>query len=146
MYRTYTSSDLLSELGRLQRQFQRYASPASSIRGEGRTDFPAMNIGGTPESVEIYAFAPGLDPAKIEVNVERGVLTLSGERQPELPAENAQVALHVNERFAGGFSRAVSLSDDLDPNQVAAKYSDGVLHVSIKRLASSQPRRVEVRS
>jgi len=72
------------------------------------------------------------------------VLTLSGERQPDLPAANAQVAVHINERFAGRFSRAVSLPDDLDPDQVAAKYSDGVLHVSIKRRASTQPRRVEV--
>ena len=80
MYRTYTSSDLLSELGRLQRQFQRYASTTTSnIRGEGRIDFPSMNIGGTPESVEIYAFAPGLEPKSIDVTIERGVLTVSTE-------------------------------------------------------------------
>lgn len=146
MYGASNPGDIFAELDRVQREVQRLFGQIPSIRGVGRTGYPALNVGGTPESMEIYAFAPGLDPAKIEVNVERGVLTLSGERQPELPAENAQVALHVNERFAGGFSRAVSLSDDLDPNQVAAKYSDGVLHVSIKRLASSQPRRVEVRS
>lgn len=96
--------------------------------------------------MEIYAFAPGLDPSKIEVNVEPGVLTLTGERQPDLPAESAHATVHVNERFAGHFSRAVSLPDDLDPNKVEAKYCDGVLHVSIKRRESSQPRRVEVRS
>ena len=56
MYRTYTSSDVFSELSRLQRQFQRLSSPASSIRGFGQTDFPAINIGGTTESVEIHAF------------------------------------------------------------------------------------------
>jgi HSP20 family protein len=99
----------------------------------------------TPESMEIYAFAAGLDPAKIDVNVERGVLTLSGERQPELPGSSGQAAIHVNERMVGRFSRAVSLPDDLDPNQVTAKYNDGVLHVSIKRRQSSQPRRVEIR-
>src|SRR6185369_5608449 len=43
-----------------------------SIRGIGRGGFPALNIGGTPTSVEIYAFAPGLDPASMEVNLDRG--------------------------------------------------------------------------
>jgi HSP20 family protein len=71
---------------------------------------------------------------------------VSGERPSSVPAQNAQVAVHVNERFAGRFSRAVSLSDDLDPNQVAAKYNDGVLHISIKRRESFQPRRVQVQS
>ena len=146
MYRFLYPGDVYAELDRVQREVQRLFGQTPSIRGIGRSGYPALNVGGTPDSVEIYAFAPGLDPAKIEVNVERGVLTLSGERQPDLPAQNAQAAVHVNERFTGRFSRAVSLPDDLDPNQVAAKYGDGVLHVSIKRRASSQPRRVEVRS
>ena len=144
MYRFLYPGDIYAELDRAQREVQRLFGQTPSIRGIGRSGYPALNVGGTPESMEIYAFAPGLDPAKIEVNVERGVLTLSGERQPDLPAANAQVAVHINERFAGRFSRAVSLPDDLDPDQVAAKYIDGVLHVSIKRRASTQPRRVEV--
>ena len=145
MYRLSYPADTAAELERVQREVHRLFGQVPSIRGIGRSGYPALNVGGTSDSMEIYAFAPGLDPAKIDVNVERGVLTLSGERQIELPAESGQAAVHVNERFAGRFSRAVSLPDDLDPNQVAAKYADGILHISIKRRASSQPRRVEVR-
>jgi HSP20 family protein len=137
--------DTAAELERIQREVHRLFGQVPNIRGIGRSGYPALNVGGTSDSMEIYAFAPGLDPAKLEVNVERGVLTLSGERQIDLPAESGQSAVHVNERFAGRFSRAVSLPDDLDPGQVAARYADGILHVSIKRRASSQPRRVEVR-
>ena len=144
MYRTYASSDLLSELGRLQRQFQRFSNATSSIRGFGRTDFPAMNIGGTPDSVEIYAFAPGLDPASIDVTIERGVLTLSGERKSELRTDNKNEAIHINERFSGHFRRAVSLSDDVDPSQVTARYNDGILCVSVKRRESTQRRQIEI--
>lgn len=144
MYRTYTSSDLLSELGRLQRQFQRYANTTSSIRGDGRTEFPALNIGGTPDSVEIYAFAPGLDPKSIDVTIERGVLTISGERSSELSGESRGEAVHIQERFAGKFRRAVSLSDDVDPTQVTARYVDGVLCVSVKRRESAQRRHIEI--
>jgi HSP20 family protein len=143
MYRTYTSSDLLSELSRLQRQFQRLHNPTSSIRGFGLTDFPAINIGGTPESVEIYAFAPGLDPATIDVTVERGVLTLSGERKSEIEGKND--AVHINERFSGIFRRAVSLPDDIDPTQVSAHYADGVLSISVKRHESALRRLIEIK-
>lgn len=144
MYRSYTTSDLLSELGRIQRQFQKLSGATSSIRGLGRTEFPALNIGGTPDSLEIYAFAPGLDPASIDVTVERGVLTLSGERKSELKEESKSRSIHINERFSGAFRRAISLSDDVDPTQVSAKYCDGILSVSVKRRESAQRRQIEI--
>lgn len=144
MYRTLFPSDFFAELDRLQRQAQRFAGPTTSIRGFGRNSYPAMNVGGTPDSVEIYAFAPGLDSTKIDVAIERGVLTLSGERASDMPAEDKKATVHINERFTGLFRRAVSLSDDVDPNQVTAKYSDGVLHISIKRRDSAQPRHIEI--
>lgn len=144
MYRTWFPGDLVAELDRLQRQAQRFAGQTTSIRGFGRNGFPPINVGSTPDSVEIYAFAPGLDPATIEVTVERGVLTLSGQRPTDLPAEGNRTTVHINERFAGRYSRAVSLSDDLDPERVTAKYSDGVLHISVQRRQSTQPRRIEI--
>lgn len=145
MYRTLFPGDFFAELDRLQRQVQRFTGPTTSIRGFGRNGFPAMNVGGTPDSVEIYAFAPGLDPAAFDVTIERGVLTLSGKRPSTLPEEDRNAAVHINERFTGPFRRAVSLSDDVDPGQVTAKYSDGVLHISIKRRESAQPRRIEIK-
>lgn len=144
MYRSLFSRDLFAELDRLQREMQQALDVSPSIRGFGRGGFPALNVGGTPQSVEIYAFAPGLDPASLNVNLDRGVLTISGERKAELPVSDEKAAIHVNERFAGRFSRVVSLSDDLDANAVSADYRDGVLHVSIKRRESAQPRRITV--
>ncbi len=143
MYRTLFPGDLLAELERLQQGLRQFAGPMTSIRGFGRSAFPALNIGSTPESVEIYAFAPGLDPASIEATIERGVLTLSGERKAALPEEK-QGAVHINERFAGRFSRAVSLSDDADPDRVTASYADGVLHISVRRRESAQRRRIAI--
>ena len=116
-----------------------------SIRGLGRGGFPALNVGGTPQSVEIFAVAPGLDPATGAVNLDRGVLTIVGERPASLPAnDDDKVAVHINERFSGRFRRVVSLSDDIDPNAVSADYRDGVLHISAKRRESAQPRRIAV--
>ncbi|MCC7325204.1 MAG: Hsp20/alpha crystallin family protein [Burkholderiales bacterium] len=144
MYRSLFSRDVFSELDRLQREIQESFDVSPSIRGLGRGGFPALNIGGTPQAVQIYAFAPGLDPAKLEVELDRGVLTIAGERPSELPASDDKAAVHINERFAGRFRRVVSLSDDLDPNGVTADYREGVLHIGIKRRESAQPRRISI--
>lgn len=145
MYRTLFPRDLFAEFDRLQRDLNTLFEPSPSIRGLGRGGYPALNVGSTAESVEVYAFAPGLDPATIAVDLDRGVLTLSGERSAQLPAPgDAKATLHLNERFAGRFRRVVSLPDDIDPNAVSAAYRDGVLHVSVKRRAAAQPRRIAV--
>lgn len=124
--------DLFAEMDRLQRRLQQAFEVSPSIRGFARGGFPALNVAGTADSAEIYAFAPGLDPASINVQVERGVLSVSGERAGTLPGDEAGVSVHLNERFAGRFHRVVTLTDDLDPSAVQATYRDGVLHISIE--------------
>lgn len=136
--------DLFAEMARLHRQFEHLFDLDSSIRGVGAGRFPAINVGSTPHSLEIYAFVPGLDPDKIEVTVEPGVLTLSGQRDAALEGDEEKTTMHLNERFAGGFRRVMSLPEDLDPNGVDAKYRDGILHISIKRRQEAQPKRITV--
>jgi HSP20 family protein len=138
------SRDPFAEVDRLQRQLQQAFEFSPSIRGGARGGFPAINVASTPDSAEVYAFAPGLDPATIHVQVERGVLSISGERPADLPAAGGEHSVHQRERFAGRFHRVITLSDDLDANDVAAKYRDGVLHVSIRRSEAARPRRVAV--
>jgi HSP20 family protein len=144
MYRNLFSGDLFAEFDRLQRVAENLAGSAGSLRGNGRNGFPQINVGGTQEAIDVLAFAPGLDPAKIDVNVERGVLTISGERPIDLPSELKQGTVHLDERFIGKFSRSVSLPDDVDADHITAKYTDGVLHVNILRRQAVQPRRVTV--
>lgn len=142
MYRSLFPRDLFAEIDRLQREMQQSYDLSPSIRGLSRGGFPAMNVGGTAESVEIYAFAPGIDPATLDVQIEKGVLTIAGERKSEPVPEKA--AVHIDERFAGSFRRVVSLPDDVDANAVNATYRDGVLHIRIARQAAAQPRRIAI--
>ena len=141
MYRSLFPRDVFAELDRLQREIQQANDLSPSIRGLSR-GYPAMNVGGTAKSVEIYAFAPGVDPASLDVRIEKGVLTVAGERKVEGVPEKA--AVHIDERFAGRFRRVVTLPDDVDPNAVEAKYRDGVLHISIPRREAAQPRRIAI--
>lgn len=142
IYRTLFPRDMFAEMDRLQREMQQAFDLSPSIRGLARGGFPAMNVGGTAKSVEIYAFAPGIDPATLDVQIEKGVLTVAGERKAEDVPEKA--TLHIDERFAGRFRRVVTLPDDVDPNAVTARYRDGVLHISIARKEAAQPRRIAI--
>ena len=136
--------DILAELDRMQREVQTAFDLSPNIRGFGRGGFPAINVGGTPESIEVYAFAPGLDPATLDVNLDRGVLSISGERKADLPQQDDKTSVHINERFQGRFRRVISLPEDADPDGVTAQYQNGLAHISIKRRAAAQPRRITI--
>ena len=115
-----------------------------SIRSVAPGTVPAINLGRTPASVEVYAFAPGLDASKIEVTLDRGVLRLSGERASGIPEDDLKLQVYTRERGTGSFNRTISLPDDVDPTQVNASYRNGVLQVSIARRESAQPKRITV--
>ena len=116
----------------------------NSIRSVAAGTAPAINVGRTAGSVEIYAFAPGLDASKIEVTLDRGVLRIAGERAPSIPANDPKVQVYARERGTGRFTRAISLPDDVDAAHVNASYRDGVLQVSVARRESAQPQRITV--
>lgn len=141
IYRSLFPRDLFAEMDRLQREMAQAFDWSPSIRGMTR-GFPAMNVGSTPKSVEIYAFAPGIDPASLDLQIEKGVLTIAGERKTEEVQDKATV--HIDERFAGRFRRVVTLPDDVDTNAVTARYRDGILHISVGRKEAAQPRRIAI--
>lgn len=143
MYRTLFGRDVFAELDRLQRELQTAFDISPNIRGLARGGFPALNVGTTPRSVEVYAFAPGLDPVFIDVQIEKGVLTIAGERKPPAPRDE-KATVHIDERFAGRFRRVISLPDDVDPGSVTAQYRNGLLHISVRRREASQPRRITI--
>jgi HSP20 family protein len=141
-YRTPFPRDLFAELGQLQHEMRQAFELSPSIRGLARGSFPAINVGSTPRSMEVYVFAPGMEPAAIDVQLEKGVLTIAGERKMAEVSEKATV--HIDERFSGRFRRVLTLPDDIDPNAIEARYREGVLHIRIPRKEEAQPRRISV--
>ncbi len=140
-------TDLFAELDRMQREMQGFGglSLPSSIRAVGRGAFPAINIGSTPTAIRIHAFAPGIDPAKLSVSIDRGLLTIAGERAADVPGESEKLSVYAHERAVGSFKRVVSLPEDADPARVEATYRDGVVTIAVQRSESAQPRRIEVK-
>ncbi len=131
-------------------------SATSSIRAVGRAGaFPALNVGTWAEALEIYAFAPGIDPKSVDVSVEKGLLTIAGERSEQnSDASGAtgsgkssdQRNVYANERFAGRFRRVVALPEDADPARVEAAYRNGVLKIVVPKRESSKARQIPVSS
>jgi HSP20 family protein len=144
IYRTQFPRGVFSELDRLQREMQQAFGLSPSIRGLGLGGYPSMNIGRTPQTVEVYLFAPGIDPQQLDLHVEKGVLVVAGQRAADTPNQQDKAIVHIHERFAGRFRRVVTLPEDIDPDAIEARYRDGVLHVSIKRRASTQPRQITI--
>lgn len=102
---------LFAEFDRLQRELQQAFTTPSSIRAVARGSFPAVNLGTTPSSVEIYAFAPGIDPATLEVSVDRGLLTIAGQRAAQSPGSASTDASAIASADAGGDADASAAAD-----------------------------------
>ncbi|SHH21069.1 Hsp20/alpha crystallin family protein [Massilia sp. CF038] len=143
-YRSMFPDDLFAQLDRFQRDLQQAFDMESSIRGFARGGFPALNVGTTQKSIEMYVFAPGLEPGTIDVQLEQGVLTIAGQRTDDLHSQAQRATVQINERFAGSFRRVLTLPDEVDAESVSAHYRDGVLHISVARRESVQPRRISV--
>lgn len=135
---------LLNELRRLEsdidQAFERW-TPASGIRASRRGAFPPVNVGFTPERVDIYVFAGGLDAKSLDLTIQQNLLVVSGNRPA--PAD-AAANYYRKERFDGEFRRVITLPDDIDPDRVEAAYRDGVLHVTVARREASRPRQISV--
>ena len=86
---------------------------------------------------------PGIDPGKLDIDVERNVLTIRAERLAHMPdAANAVAA----ERPWGTFSRQLVLGDALDTEKVDADYTAGVLQLRIPIAEKAKPRKISVAS
>jgi HSP20 family protein len=140
------AGDIFSELNRLQGVLDQMFRPAerSSIRSLAGAGFPVINVGTTPDTIEIMALAPGLDPSALQLTVDRGLLIVAGERKSALPEAGDACSVYAQERFAGNFRRVVSLPEDADPDKIQASYQDGILRVTVAKRESSKPRRIEV--
>jgi HSP20 family protein len=136
--------DLFAELNRLQGGFGPTFSPGGpgSLRALPRRTFPAINVGSTPDAIEVLALAPGMAPAELQVTVDNGLLVIAGERKDDAPSGEA--AAYAQERFKGAFRRVISLPEDADPARIDAAYKDGMLRVTVARREASRPRQISI--
>ena len=138
-------SSLLDDFWRLQQEVEQLIGDGlpsqGGIRSLPRGSYPAINVVQTPEDVQVYLFAPGIDPKKLDVSIQQGLLTIAGERTI---ATDDSATYYRQERFSGEFRRAVSLGEDIDAERVDARYRDGIVQITLHRRASAMPRQIEI--
>ena len=104
---------------------------------------PAVDISEENDRFVICADVPGVNPDDIEITMEKGVLTIKGERKLETKEEGQNGYRRV-ERLHGSFYRRFSLPDTADTENVSATGKNGVLEVVIPKKATVQPKRIKV--
>jgi len=141
----FFGTDLFSDLDRLQRQMAAlFGGFPSSLRSGRFGAFPAINIGATDDSIEIVAFAPGVRQEDLEVSIDKGLLTVSGERQSACPTDTPEARLYAQERFVGTFRRVIELPQGADPENVQAHYANGCLLIRVGKREASKPRPITI--
>ena len=104
---------------------------------------PLVDITEDPKEYLIKAELPEVKKEELKVNVEDGVLTISGERKFE--KEEKGKKFHRIERSYGSFIRTFTLPDDVDAGKVAADFKEGVLLVHLPKDEKAKPKTVEVK-
>lgn len=103
---------------------------------------PRVDIREDETRFVIFADIPGVDPATVEVHMDKGVLTIKGERNAEAKEEGKRWSRV--ERAHGNFHRRFALPDSADADNITATGKHGVLEISIPKKAEQQPRRIQV--
>ena len=113
-----------------------------SANGALRRWVPPMDLVETDDHLVLRADLPGLDSDDVNIEVKDSVLTVSGERKTE--HEERADGFYRVERASGGFSRSMSLPQDVDAERIDASFDKGVLEVRIPKPEERKPHRVEI--
>ena len=105
---------------------------------------PALNVWEDEAAFYVEADLPDVPADKLDVTVKEGSrLTLTGERKP---AEPANAVWHRQERFAGTFTRELTLPTPVDADKVEAKFEYGVLKLTLPKSEAARPRKITVKA
>ncbi len=135
----------LSEMDRLFDSMVSVGAPywVGGSASPARLTFPALNVYEDESNVYAEAELPGLTLADLDVSIAGNELTIRGTRQINLPEGATPLR---RERLVGEFERTVELPVDIDPEQVEASLTNGVLLVTLPKAKSAQARKIQVRT
>ncbi|HEX9775288.1 MAG TPA: Hsp20/alpha crystallin family protein [Actinomycetota bacterium] len=103
---------------------------------------PAMDVAEAEDGFTLTLDLPGLRSEDVDVNLDRNVLTVTGERSFE--EEKEGTSYHRVERSYGKFQRSLTLPRDVEADGIEAAFDNGVLTISIPKAATAKPRKIEV--
>jgi HSP20 family protein len=138
--------DLLAIQDEMNQVFGRALGRGDRPSGErqARAWAPALDIAERNDAYVVTVEVPGIKPEQLEITVEDGVLTISGERRFE--AETKEEQYHRVERSYGAFRRSITLPARVKADAIDASFEDGLLQVVVPKAEEAKPKRIEVRA
>lgn len=103
---------------------------------------PALDLYEDKDSFVVKLEVPGMKKDELEVSLQDGVLSISGERKAEQKHESTET--HRSERFFGRFQRAVTLPTRVEGDKVAASYQDGILTITLPKAEEVKPKQIPI--
>lgn len=133
-------------IGQLQNEINRLFSTLGDTESSAATAgwVPTVDIYEFDNRFQLYVDLPGVDPKTVDITLDNGVLTITGEREPLFVQADEQAIQRRLERGRGQFHRRFILPDTVDADKVKASDRNGVLEISIAKQAKAQPRRIKV--
>lgn len=105
---------------------------------------PPLDLMETKSSLVAEIEVPGINPDNIDISITADVLTFTGEKKKE--AEDKGKTHHLVERTYGKFSRSIRLPTTVNPDQVEARYKDGILRITLGKTEAAKSKRIEVKT
>ena len=105
---------------------------------------PSVDINEFDDKFQLYVDVPGVSPKDVDITLEAGVLTITGERYMQAEKSDENIIRRRTERGSGRFFRRFVLPETVDADKVKATDRHGVLEILIPKQAKAQPRRIEV--
>jgi HSP20 family protein len=120
--------------------FNEFFSNTPNVKRDGF--IPSVDISETSDRFEFLVGLPGLAKEDIQVNLERGLLTISGERKFE--NEEKDKNFHRIETKYGSFNRAFHLPDSVNEDSIVAKYNNGILKITVEKNTDKMKKQIEI--
>ncbi len=107
---------------------------------------PVVDVRETQDQLMLQAELPGMTADDVDVSVENGVLTISGEKRQEIREGEENSNYHLVERRYGRFERRFTLPRSVDAEKVAADYENGILTITLPKVEKAKPRRIQIKA
>jgi HSP20 family protein len=140
------SGSVSGELVRMKREMERILdriSKESSSSTKKREWSPSLDLVETKDSLVAELEVPGINPDDINISVNPDLLTVTGEKTQR--REEQEKNYHIMERAHGRFSRPIPLPTAVNPDQVEARYTDGILRITMEKSQASKSKKIEVK-
>jgi HSP20 family protein len=134
-------SELRDEIDRLF-EFPLSELARASRRLSGWT--PSLDMHEDKDHVTVKAELPGMKREDIDISVQDGNLSISGERKSEKEFESAEV--YRAERFVGRFQRTVALPAQVTADKATAQYKEGILTITLPKVEEAKPKQINIQA